>query len=145
RHLLDETVSEIAELDRGAIRVWPGAYSAYAIARKVELERRRQQYVTQQKEIARLEEAVRRFRHWAHLGVNERAARQARVKQMQIDRMDKIERPVLERRRMALALRSAKRGGQRVLALEGADVSFGDDPVLLDAELVVMRGERVGV
>jgi ATP-binding cassette, subfamily F, member 3 len=145
RHLLDETVAEIAELDRGAIRIWPGAYSAYAVARQLELERRQQRWVTQQKEIARLEEAVRRFRHWAHIRVNERAARQARVKQMQIDRMEKIERPVLERRRMALALRSGSRGGQRVLALEGVDVSLGDQPILLDVELVVGRGERVGV
>ena len=145
RHLLDATVSEIAELDSGTIRIWPGAYSAYVVARQLELERQRQVYVTQQKEIARLEEAVRRFRHWAHIRVNERAARQARVKQMQIDRMEKVERPVFERRRMALALRSGTRGGQRVLALEGVDASYGDDPVLLDVDLVVGRGERVGV
>ena len=145
RHLLDQTVSEIAELDRGTVRMWPGAYSAYAVARRLELERQRQAYVTQQKEIARLEDAVRRFRHWAHIRVNERAAKQARVKQMQIDRMEKVERPVLERRRMALALRSGSRGGQRVLALEGVDASYGDDPVLLDVDLVVARGERVGV
>src|SRR4051812_3887534 len=145
RHLLDAAVATIAELDRGVIRIWPGAYSAYTVARQLELERRHQTYVTQQKEIARLEEAVRRFRHWAHIRVNERAARQARVKQMQIDRMEKIDRPVLERRRMALALRSASRGGQRVLALEGVDVAFGDEPVLLDVDLVVTRGERVGV
>jgi ATP-binding cassette subfamily F protein 3 len=145
RHLLDATVSEIAELDNGVIRVWPGNYSAYVVARQLELERQRQVYVTQQKEIARLEEAVRRFRHWAHIRVNERMAKQARVKQMQIDRMEKVDRPVFERRRMALALRSGSRGGQRVLALEGVDVSYGDDPVLLDVELVVMRGERVGV
>ena len=134
----------IAELDRGRIRIWPGGYSAYAVARRLELERQRQQYVTQQKEIARLE-AVRRFRHWAHIRVNERAARQARVKQMQIDRMEKIEQPVFERRKMALGFRSAV-GGQRVLVLEGVDVAFdADDPVLLDVELVVGRGERVGV
>ena len=101
--------------------------------------------MTQQKEIARLEEAVRRFRHWAHIRVNERMIKQARVKQMQIDKMEKVERPVLERRKMALALRSGVRGGQRVLALEGVDVAFGEDPVLLDVDLVVMRGERVGV
>ena len=59
--------------------------------------------------------------------------------------MDKVERPVLERRKMALALRSGSRGGQRVLALEGVDASYGDDPVLLDVDLVVARGERVGV
>jgi ATP-binding cassette subfamily F protein 3 len=101
--------------------------------------------VTQQKEIARLEEAAKRFEHWAHIRVNERAARQARVKRMQIERMDKIDRPVLERRKMGLALRSAVRGGQRVLALEGVDVAFDSDPVLLDVHLEVHRGERVGV
>jgi ATP-binding cassette, subfamily F, member 3 len=145
RHLLDECVGAIAELDRGRIRIWPGAYSAYTLARKVELERQQVRYVTQQKEIARLEEAVRRFRHWAHITVNPRAFKQANVKQMQIDKMEKVERPVLERRKMALALRSGSRGGQRVLALEGVDVAFGEDPVLLDVDLVVMRGERVGV
>jgi ATP-binding cassette, subfamily F, member 3 len=146
RHLLDACVGAIAELDRGRIRIWPGGYSAYAVARQLELEKQQQQYVTQQKEIARLEEAVRRFRHWAHITVNERHAKQARVKQMQIDKMEKIERPVLERRKMALALRSAVRGGQRVIALEGVDVAFDpDDPVLLDVELVIGRGERVGV
>ena len=67
------------------------------------------------------------------------------MKQMQIDKMDKIERPVLERRKMALELRSAVRGGQRVLALEQTDFAFGEDPVLLDVELVITRGERVGV
>src|SRR3954454_17871294 len=145
RHLLDQAVTDIAELDRGVVRMWPGAYSAYVVARELELKRQQQQYVTQQKEIARLEEAVRRFRHWAHITVNKRAAKQARVKQMQIDRMDKVGRPVLERRRMALELRSAARGGQRVVALEGADFAFGEDPVLLDVDLVITRGERVGV
>src|SRR5262249_41244663 len=80
-----------------------------------------------------------------HIRVNERAAKQARVKQMQIDRMEKVERPVFERRRMALALRSGTRGGQRVLALERVDATYGDDPVLLHVDLVVSRGERVGV
>jgi ATP-binding cassette subfamily F protein 3 len=145
RHLLDAAVGAIAELDRGRVRIWPGAYSAYAVARQLELERARQAYVTQQKEIARMEEMVRRFEHWAHIRVNKRMATQARSKQKMIDRMERVERPVLERRRMALALRSGSRGGQRVVALEDADASYGEDPVLLDVGLVVTRGERVGV
>jgi ATP-binding cassette, subfamily F, member 3 len=52
---------------------------------------------------------------------------------------------VLERRKMALRLRSARRGGQRVVELRHADAAFGDDPVLLDVSLTVMRGERVGI
>jgi ATP-binding cassette subfamily F protein 3 len=171
RALLDATVAAIAELERGRIRMWAGGYSAYTVARELELQRQRQLFVTQQKEIARLEDAVRRFRHWAHITINERAAKQARVKQMQIDRMEKVERPVLERRRMALALRSAQRGGQRVIALEDVDAGYpaggpasgasydlrsagedqppsappGDELVLAGVELVIGRGERVGV
>jgi ATP-binding cassette subfamily F protein 3 len=88
---------------------------------------------------------VRRFEHWAHITVNQRAATQARNKQKMLDRMERIDRPVLERRKMALSLRSGGRGGQRVVALEGVDATYGDDPVLLDVELVITRGERVGV
>jgi ATP-binding cassette subfamily F protein 3 len=145
RYLLDECIAEVAELDGGRVRMWPGNYSAYTLARRLEMERQQQRWVSQKKEIARLEEAIRRFRHWAHIRVNERAARQARVKQMQIDKMEKVDRPVFERKKMALSLRSGVRGGQRVIALEDADVAFGDDPVLIDVSLTIMRGERVGV
>ena len=145
RYLLDETVNMIAELDRGRITLWPGTYSEYAVAREIALARQQELYVTQQKEIARLEEAIRRFRHWAHIEVNERHIKQARVKQRQIDRMEKVERPVLERRKVGLTLRSEQRGGQRVVELRGVVVGFDDTPVLDGVDLTVVRGERVGV
>jgi ATP-binding cassette subfamily F protein 3 len=145
RYLLDETVGQIAELHHGRIRLWPGNYSAYTLARELELQRRRQQYVTQQKEIERLEAAIRRFKDWAHRVVDERHIKQARNKQRQIDRMEKIERPVLERRKIALRLHPHSRGGQRVFELRHLGMQFGDDVVLRDVELTVVHGERVGV
>lgn len=145
RYLLDETVSEIAELEKGAITLWPGNYSAYALAREVALQRQQVVFTAQQKEIARLEAAIARFKLWASWVPNERHIKQARNKQRQIDRMDKVERPVLQRRKMALELRSSARGGQKVLELRHADMAFGDDIVLLDANLLVTRGERVGI
>jgi ATP-binding cassette subfamily F protein 3 len=141
RHLLDETVTRIAELEHGRIRMWEGGYSAYALAREVELVRRQQQYATQQKEIARMEEAIRRFKDWAHRVVDKRHITRAHNMQRRIDRMDKVDRPVFERRKMALALRSAARGGDRVIALRGVDFA----PVLRGVELEIMRGERVGI
>jgi ATP-binding cassette subfamily F protein 3 len=141
RYLLDEIVGEIASLDRGRIRTWPGNYSAYTL----ELERQRQAYVTQQKEIERLEAAIRRFKDWAHRVVDERHIKQARNKQRQIDRMEKVERPVLERRRIALRLHPHARGGQRVFELRDVGMQFGDDVVLAGVDLTVVHGERVGL
>jgi ATP-binding cassette subfamily F protein 3 len=145
RYLLDETVGQIAELDRGRIRMWPGNYSAYTLARELELQRQQQLYVTQQKEIARLEAAIRRFEDWARRVVDERHIKQARNKQRQIDRMEKVDRPVLERRKIALELRPHARGGERVVELDGARVDLGGRTILGAVDLTVLRGERVGV
>src|SRR5215210_8520324 len=47
RYLLDETASEIAELEGGKIKSWPGNYSAYALAKELALKRQRQLYTAQ--------------------------------------------------------------------------------------------------
>jgi ATP-binding cassette subfamily F protein 3 len=145
RYLLDDTVDQIAELDRGAVRMWPGTYSAYAVAKELALQRQQRIWVTQQKEIARLEAAIARFELWASWVPNERHIRQARNKQRQIDQMNKVDRPVFERRKMALEMRPATRGGQRVVRLRDVTMAFDDDPVLLDVTFDVYRRERLGV
>ena len=145
RYLLDETVEEIAELEDGRITSWPGNYSAYTLARELKLKRQQQLYVAQQKEIARLEEAIRRFKLWASLVINERHIKQARNKQRQIDRMDKVERPVLERRKIGLEFRGRLRGGRKVIELQDVSVAFDEDPVLIGVDLTVSRGERLGI
>jgi ATP-binding cassette, subfamily F, member 3 len=145
RHLLDEAATEIAEVDLGKVTMWPGNYSAYAVERDLAMKRQQHLYETQQREIARLEETIHRFRAWFAIAGDERNIVQARQKERQIERMDKVERPVLERRRMALQLRPAVRGGQKVVELRGVTMAFDDDPVLLDVDFAVYRGERVGV
>ena len=145
RYLLDEMVNQIASLDRGQIRLWAGNYSAYTLERELELQRQQQAYVTQQKEIERLEAAIARFKLWASWVPDKRNIRQANNKQRQIDRMDTVDRPALERRKIALRLRPTTRGGQRVFELRSVGVTFGDDAVLAGVDLDVVHGERVGV
>ena len=129
----------------GRIRLWPGNYSAYTLERELELQRQQQAFVTQQKEIERLEAAIARFKLWASWVPDKRNIRQANNKQRQIDRMDTVDRPVLERRKIALQLRPTTRGGQRVFSLREVGVTFGEDTVLAGVDLEVVHGERVGV
>jgi ATP-binding cassette, subfamily F, member 3 len=145
RYLLDETITSIAELEGGQLNAWEGNYSAFAVAKEIALLRQQELYVAQQKEIARLEEAITRFKLWASIVVNERHARQARVKQRQIDRMDKVDRPVLERKQMSLRFRPAQRGGQKAVELRDVGLAFGDNLILLGLDHTITRGERVGI
>ncbi len=150
RYFLDETVGQIAELESlrgGAAQLirWEGNYSAYAAQKELALIRQQKDFVAQQKEIAGLEEAIVRFKMWARIVVDERHIKQARNKQRQIDRMDKVDRPVLERRKMALRFRPQLRGGAKAIELRGVSKAFGENVILMDARATVMNGERVGI
>lgn len=152
RYLLDDTVDQIAELEPGAtrgagarLRIWEGNYSAYVTQKEIALRRQQQDYASQQKEIARLEEAVKRFELWARMVVDERHIKQARNKQRQIDRMDKVERPVLERRRMALAFKPRLRGGAIAIDLRGVSLAIDGRPILHEIAATVQNGERIGI
>jgi ATP-binding cassette subfamily F protein 3 len=59
--------------------------------------------------------------------------------------MDKVERPVLERRKIGLEFRGRLRGGRKVIELQDVGVAFDDDPVLIGVDLTVSRGERLGI
>jgi ATP-binding cassette subfamily F protein 3 len=161
RYLLDETVSSIAEVEDRRLTVYQGNYSAYAVEKQLRSLRQQQMYEAQQKEIARIEEAIARFELWASVVVNERHAKQARSRRKMLERMDRVERPTLERRRMGLEL-DGWRGSQKVLEIVDLDKAFAvsgesaaagegaagaDDMriVLAGVNLLLWHGERVGL
>jgi ATP-binding cassette subfamily F protein 3 len=141
RYLLDEVVTQIAELDHGRVTMWQGGHSAYTVARELALARQGEVYAAQQKEIARMEAAMNRFQQWANNTEDKRHKTRALNMQRRIDRIDRIDKPVFERRKMALELRAGMRGGERVVELRDGEF----DPVLTGVDLTIVRGERVGV
>jgi ATP-binding cassette, subfamily F, member 3 len=144
RYLLDETVSLIAEVEDHGLTVYLGNYSAYATEKQLRLLKQQQAYAAQQKEINRIEAAIARFELWASIVVNERHIRQARSRQKMLERMDKVDKPIMEREKMGLEL-NGWRGSQKVLEIVDLDKAFDGDPILLGLDLLIWRGERVGL
>ena len=152
RYLLDETVTLVAEVEDRRLTVYLGNYSAYAVEKQLRLLRQQQAFEAQQKEIARIEAAIARFEHWASIVVNERHIRQARSRRKMLARMDRVEKPVLERKRMGLEL-NGWRGSQKVLEIVNLDKTFpaapggkGEEQIILAGlNLLLWHGERVGL
>ena len=144
RYLLDEVTSHIAELDNGRLTLYPGNYTAYANEREVRRLRQQQLYAAQQKEIAGIEAAIKRFELWASLVVDERHIRQARSRQKMLDKMDKVEK-VSETRRMTLAL-DGWRGSKKTVELVDVAKVFDNGHVLYAGlNMTLWHGERVGL
>ena len=147
RYLLDEVVTHIAELEAGRLAVYPGSYSRYAAERDLRRMRQQQLYTSQQKEITRIEAAIKRFEHWAHITEDPRHIRQARHRRRMLERMEEsgdLVEAVRDARRMDLQI-GGWRGSTEVVRLEHVTLGFDDDLLLLDQSLLIRHGERVGL
>ena len=159
RYLLDLVVDEIIELEDGRLTHYPGSYSEYAFEKQMRLLRQQQLYQAQQKEVTRLEQAAKRLLTWGKVYGSEKFARRGRNILKRLEKMERIERPTLERRRMGLAL-NGWRGSNKVLEIVDLDKVFPADPkgfgskplgssdeaiILAGLNLLLWQGERVGM
>ncbi len=144
RYLLDAVVTHIADLEDGKLTVFEGDYSSYVIDKDARIARQEQMFRAQQKEVDRLEAAIKRYAIWGKVYDNEDFAAKAKSMQKRLDKMDKIEKPITERRRMDLKL-NGWRGSNKVLELDGITKSFGGKRIFKEINETIWHGERVGL
>ncbi len=144
RYLLDAAVTHIAELEDGKLTVFEGDYSSFIADKETRMARQEELFRAQQHEITRMQIAIKRFAIWGKIYDNEKFAAKAKTMQKRLDKMDKIEKPVLDRKRMELRL-NGWRGSNKVLELAGVSKSFGAKQVFANLNETIWHGERVGL
>lgn len=144
RYLLDAVVTDIAELEEGKLVTFQGDYSNYIAEKEARLARQEELFQVQQREIERLEQAVKRYALWAKVYDVGKFALRAQAIQNRIERIERIDRPLTNRRKMGLEL-NGWRGSTKVLELEHLQKSFGSQQVLLGVDTLLQRGDRVGL
>ncbi len=144
RYLLDAAVTHIAELEDGRLTVFEGDYTSYMADKEMRLARQEEMFRAQQVTIKRLEAAIKRLAIWGKVYDNEDLSRKSKSMQKRLDKMDKVEKPVTERRRMELQL-NGWRGSNKVLELAGISKSFGERRVFANINETIWHGERVGL
>jgi ATP-binding cassette subfamily F protein 3 len=144
RYLLDACVTHIAEIEDGKLSLFSGDYSSFMADKAERLARQQQLYQAQQHEIERLENAIKRYALWGRLYDNEKFAKRSKAMQTRLDRVEKIERPTLERHRMSLNL-AGWRGSNKVLELQKVSKAFGSQQLINSINQTIWHGERVGL
>jgi ATP-binding cassette subfamily F protein 3 len=151
RFLLDLVVDEIVEIEDGRLAQYPGNYSEYAFDKRSKLLRQQQLFQAQQKEITRLEQAAKRLLTWGKVYDNEKFSKRGMNMLKRLEKIERIDRPTLERKTMGLEL-AGWRGSNKVLEIEGLGKQFpanreGEAPatVLKNLDLLIWRDERVGM
>lgn len=138
RAFLDSLITRTFEVYQGALTVYTGNYSKYevqSVERRVQLEKA---YVKQQRELAKTQQFIDRFR-----------AKATKAKQVQsrIKALDKVERIEIETEadQVAFSFPEPPRSGQNVIEVKGLCKSYDDLEVIRDANIRIERGDRIAV
>ncbi len=143
RYFLDRLCTSICEIERRRLTRYRGNYSAYTVQKAAAVERQLKEYTLQQKEIAKIEDFV------ARNIVRASTSKMAKSRQKQLDRMELIEKPILEQKRAGLSFTYEVEPPTEILEVDGVDISVGEG--LARKRLVeslcfqIRRGDRVGI
>lgn len=142
RYLLDATVSQIAEIEDGKLTLFHGNYTDFALEKQERLARQEELYQIQQRGLARMEVALRRYKVWAQF--SDKFASRIHAMEARLKRVERLEKPQMERRRLKLRL-DGWRGSNKVLELAGVSKSYGQRRLFGDVRQTIRHGERVGL
>jgi ATP-binding cassette subfamily F protein 3 len=136
RYFLDRVVTRVFELSGKKITSYPGNFKQYWRLRQERFEQELKAWEAQREYIAKQEEYIRRV-HYGQLH------KQAASRQKQIDKIERLERPVLvESPHMHFG--EVRRSGDVVLQAEDLAKSY-DRPLFRDLSFTLERGKRLGI
>jgi ATP-binding cassette subfamily F protein 3 len=141
RAFLDNTCGSTMELGRRTFRVYPVRYSEYVVAREEDLERERALAERQQDMIAKTEDFIRK-------NIAGQKTKQAQSRRKMLEKLDRLERPEdvwASAERVAFRFAPAQRTGDIVLDAKGLSAQRGGRVLFGGLDLLVRRGERIGV
>lgn len=147
RYFLDEVVTKILDLEDGEIHVYHTNYSQFIEEKEERLLQEFQAYQEQQKKIKKMKEAIKRLREWANQAnpPNEGLHKRARNMERALERIEKLKRPILERKQMGLQFEGQERSGKDVVVMKEVSKGFADRALFEKANLHIRFQERAAI
>ena len=145
RHVLNEGVREIWDLEQGQIVRYAGNYTAFREQRAKVRAQQLRQYKAQQREIERIEFQARRLMDMANAYDDPAQAKRAKAMRNRLERMDRVEKPVEDTAAFRAAFDGVPRHGRIALTLDDVTLQRGSRTLLDRAHLAIEYGERVAL
>lgn len=143
RYFLRKIVNRVFEVENHHLTCYDGNYESFAVQKRQRREAALRAYENQQREIARQEEMIRRFKQRG----TEKLAKRAQSREKRLEAEVRLERPEAEMGRMKIHFRQQFQSGVDVLHGEGLTKTFGwgeeKRTLFRSVDVDVKRGERV--
>lgn len=138
RFFLDRVVDVVYDLQNGRLKRYPGSYSHFREQKRKEIAAAKKAWESQQKEAARLEELIEKFKH------KPRKAAFARSRKTILERMEKLPKPDEDDVHIFTGEIEPLIPSNK-WPLQTKDLQIGYDKTLLTLTLRVRRGQKIGI
>ena len=140
RYFMNSVCDCMAEVCMRRIDQYEGNYDQFAQKHQANLERRLKEYKMQQAEIARQQAIIARYRMYN----TERSIRAAESREKQLDKIERVEKPVSEQK-VRFSFGARRRSGDDVLMVKNLEKGFGSRTLFSGLNLHLRAGDRVAV
>ena len=137
REFLDRLCTQIVETERGVSTTYLGNYTAYLDQKEESLAAQLSTFERQQKEIAKQQAFVDRFRASATRST------QAKSREKQLDKVERIEAPTGSVRTLHFRFPPAPRSGREVVTIADLTHNYDEKILFLGTNLLIERGDRI--
>ncbi|SHE84467.1 ATP-binding cassette, subfamily F, member 3 [Atopostipes suicloacalis DSM 15692] len=140
RYFLDKLTIETYELSYGQIYYFKGNYSRYLKQKAAHIEKQTKDYEKQQKEIAEMEDFIARNL------VRASTTRRAQSRRKQLEKMDRIEKPLGDERSAFFSFSPERQSGNIVLQTKDLTIGYSQNDVLSrEIDLDIRKGDVIAL
>ena len=138
RAFLQRLATRIVEIDRGKLTSWPGDYDNF-------LRRKEKSLEDEETANARFDKKLSDEEVWIRQGIKARRTRnEGRVRSLQKMR-EEVAGRIKQDDKARIHIEEAEQSGRKVIRAKNISYSYGDEHVIQDFSIKIMRGDRIGL
>lgn len=141
RYFLDSVVNKIYELDTDGIEIYDGNYTRYTVEKELRYLSRYKSYTSQQYTINRMEMQIKKFRALNTPGLNKKA----NEIEHRLEKMEKLPKPILEKKKMSLNDSFVERTGNDVVSIQNLSKSYNGRNIFKDVDLKMRYKDKIAI
>lgn len=141
RYFLDSVVNKIYELDTDGIEIYDGNYTRYTVEKELRYLSRYKSYTSQQYTINRMEMQIKKFRALNTPGLNKKA----NEIEHRLEKMEKLPKPILEKKKMSLNDSFVERTGNDVVSIQNLSKSYNGRNIFKNVDLKMRYKDKIAI
>jgi len=143
RYFLNQVTTRTFEIENHRLAIYEGSYSYYADKKKILQEEAFRKYQSQQQEIHKQEDLIRKFKERG----TEKLAKRAASREKRLSHLERMEKPQGTLGKIKIRFKEEYKSGRDVILAENLSKSFGRGQnrkeLFQNVNLDVKRGERI--